>query len=164
MADGSSSKVAFRDVVIVGGGCYGTFYAGQLLRAAERGKATFRRVLVVDRDPQCRFVREIGDSATVTLVAQEWGDFFDAYLSEAGPSSPEEPGDAIVPSPLMPHLMYEWLVRQARRRWPERLVRSTPLRRLGSPSDVAAALLYLLEGGDYVTGEVLVVDGGRLVK
>ena len=46
----------------------------------------------------------------------------------------------------------------------ERLVRSTPLRRLGSPGDVVAALLYLLEGGDYVTGEVLVVDGGRLVK
>jgi pteridine reductase len=46
----------------------------------------------------------------------------------------------------------------------ERLVRSTPLRRLGSPSDVVAALLYLLEGGDYVTGEILVVDGGRLVQ
>jgi pteridine reductase len=44
----------------------------------------------------------------------------------------------------------------------DRLIRSTPLRRLGSPSDVIAALLYLLEGGDYVTGEVLVVDGGRL--
>ena len=27
-----------------------------------------------------------------------------------------------------------------------------------------AALLYLLEGGDYVTGEVLVVDGGRLLR
>jgi pteridine reductase len=46
----------------------------------------------------------------------------------------------------------------------ERLVRSTPLRRLGSPGDVVAALLYLLEGGDYVTGEILVVDGGRLVQ
>jgi pteridine reductase len=45
----------------------------------------------------------------------------------------------------------------------DRLVRSTPLRRLGSPADVVAALLYLLEGGDYVTGEILVVDGGRLV-
>jgi pteridine reductase len=45
----------------------------------------------------------------------------------------------------------------------ERLARSTPLRRLGSPSDVAAALLYLLEGGDFVTGDILVVDGGRLV-
>jgi NAD(P)-dependent dehydrogenase (short-subunit alcohol dehydrogenase family) len=46
----------------------------------------------------------------------------------------------------------------------ERLARSTPLRRLGSPADVIAALLYLLEGGDFVTGEILVVDGGRLIK
>jgi hypothetical protein len=29
---------------------------------------------------------------------------------------------------------------------------------------VIAALLYLLEGGDYVTGEVVVVDGGRLIR
>jgi pteridine reductase len=45
----------------------------------------------------------------------------------------------------------------------DRLARSTPLRRLGSPSDVVAALLFLLEGGDFVTGDILVVDGGRLV-
>lgn len=43
----------------------------------------------------------------------------------------------------------------------DRLARSTPLRRLGTPSDVVKALLYLLEGGDFVTGETLVVDGGR---
>jgi len=43
----------------------------------------------------------------------------------------------------------------------ERLARATPLRRLGAPSDVTSALLYLLEGGDFVTGEVLIVDGGR---
>jgi pteridine reductase len=46
----------------------------------------------------------------------------------------------------------------------ERLARATPLRRLGSPSDVISALLYLLEGGDFVTGEVLTVDGGRLIE
>ena len=46
----------------------------------------------------------------------------------------------------------------------ERLARATPLRRLGAPSDVISALLYLLEGGDFVTGEVLVVDGGRLIR
>jgi pteridine reductase len=45
----------------------------------------------------------------------------------------------------------------------ERLARSTPLKRLGSPSDVISALMYLLEGGDFVTGEVLAVDGGRLI-
>ena len=46
----------------------------------------------------------------------------------------------------------------------ERLARSTPLRRLGSPADVIAALLYLLQGGDFVTGQTLVADGGRLIK
>jgi NAD(P)-dependent dehydrogenase (short-subunit alcohol dehydrogenase family) len=46
----------------------------------------------------------------------------------------------------------------------ERLARSTPLRRLGSPADVIAVLLYLLEGGDFVTGQTLVADGGRLIR
>lgn len=40
---------------------------------------------------------------------------------------------------------------------------TTPLRRLGSAEDVANAVVYLLEA-DYVTGEVLVVDGGRLLR
>ena len=46
----------------------------------------------------------------------------------------------------------------------DRLARATPLRRLGTPVDSTAALLYLLEGGDFVTGTVLVVDGGRLIR
>ncbi|HJU89609.1 MAG TPA: SDR family oxidoreductase [Gemmatimonadaceae bacterium] len=45
----------------------------------------------------------------------------------------------------------------------ERLSRTTPLKRLGSPDDVVQAVLYLLEA-EYVTGEVLVVDGGRNVR
>jgi pteridine reductase len=43
------------------------------------------------------------------------------------------------------------------------LARSTPLRRLGSPDDVVRAVLYLLHA-DYVTGEILVVDGGRMLR
>ncbi len=44
-----------------------------------------------------------------------------------------------------------------------RFVQTTPLRRLGKPEDVAAAVLYLLEN-DYVTGETIVVDGGRRIR
>jgi pteridine reductase len=44
-----------------------------------------------------------------------------------------------------------------------RLKQSTPLDRLGSPEDVVDALLYLL-GADYVTGETIIVDGGRHVR
>jgi pteridine reductase len=40
---------------------------------------------------------------------------------------------------------------------------TTPMRRLGSPDDVVEALLYLLRA-DYVTGDTLLVDGGRHVR
>ena len=43
------------------------------------------------------------------------------------------------------------------------IARSTPLQRLGSPDDVVAALLYLLRA-DFVTGEITVVDGGRMLR
>ena len=44
-----------------------------------------------------------------------------------------------------------------------RLVATTPLRRLGSAEDVAQAVVYLCEA-TYVTGEVLIVDGGRHIR
>lgn len=45
----------------------------------------------------------------------------------------------------------------------EHLINTTPLRRLGSPSDVADAVLYLASSA-YVTGETIIVDGGRHVR
>ena len=42
----------------------------------------------------------------------------------------------------------------------ERIIAGTPLRRLGSPEDVAHAVLYLATA-PFVTGETLFVDGGR---
>ncbi|HEX8391712.1 MAG TPA: SDR family oxidoreductase [Longimicrobium sp.] len=45
----------------------------------------------------------------------------------------------------------------------ERLARSAPLQRNGSPRDVVRAVLYLLQA-DFVTGETLVVDGGKLLR
>jgi len=125
MADDSSASVALGDVVIVGGGCYGTFYAGQLLRARERGTAAWRRLLVVDRDPGCRVAGALDSVEGTELVVEEWGAFFDRYLTGAGRRS--GPPDAIVPSPLMPHLMYEWLLRRARARWPGRVVEPRPV-------------------------------------
>lgn len=40
---------------------------------------------------------------------------------------------------------------------------STPLDRLGSPQDVTDAVLYLIRA-EFITGHVLVVDGGRTLK
>ena len=45
----------------------------------------------------------------------------------------------------------------------EHLRRTTPLLRIGTPDDVADAVVYLLKA-DFVTGEVICVDGGRHVR
>jgi pteridine reductase len=51
--------------------------------------------------------------------------------------------------------------------WPEdagrRLAATTPMRRLGSPDDVTRAVIFLIES-DYVTGETILVDGGRHIR
>jgi pteridine reductase len=45
----------------------------------------------------------------------------------------------------------------------EHLRSTTPLARLGTPEDVAQAVVYLLEA-EYVTGETIRVDGGRHIR
>jgi len=41
------------------------------------------------------------------------------------------------------------------------LLASTPLRRLGEPMDIARAVAFLASNAPFITGEVIVVDGGR---
>lgn len=57
--------------------------------------------------------------------------------------------------------------------WPEHtsdeaaqaeILARVPLGRRGSPSDIAQAVLFLMEKAPYVTGQVLSVDGGRSVS
>lgn len=43
----------------------------------------------------------------------------------------------------------------------EALLAGTALKRMGTPEDIAGAVLYLLRDARYVTGEILRVDGGR---
>jgi len=129
--------VSLDTVVIIGGGCYGTFYAGQLERARARGAATYQRLLVVDRDPRCQVTRDLGPDPARELIVAEWGEFFDRFLGETRHGAGA--ADAIVPSPLMPHLMYEWLVREARGRWPHREIEVRPLDvAIGTPYEMLA--------------------------
>lgn len=100
---------------MVGGGCYGSYYVRQLARARAAGALSFQRIVVVDRSADCAVAQAGGDAHVVTA---EWTDFFNDYLG----SAPEDTRDAIVPSPLMPHLMYQWLLGRARTRWPDREV------------------------------------------
>ena len=70
--------------------------------------------------------------------------------------APDVRVNGIAPGPVL--LPESWTEDDA-----ARLLKTTPLQRLGSPADVAGAMLYLLHA-DYVTGETVIVDGGRHVR
>ena len=126
------------DVAIVGGGCYGTFYAGQLIRAAERGKARLPPAAGGgSRSRPAGSAREIGAGAGPRARRRRLGRVLRRLAGAR--ARRRRPADAIVPSPLMPHLMYEWLVRRARPAG--RGARSRPARStaaVGTPYDAIA--------------------------
>ena len=119
----------FGTIVVVGGGCYGSYYVRQLLRAHRAGALAWERLVVVDRDAHCRVASLPDDERplALTLEISEWLPWFARFLGDAADRGEGSEHDAIVPSPLMPHLMADWLLDRARRRWPERAVASAPL-------------------------------------
>lgn len=70
--------------------------------------------------------------------------------------APEIRVNAIAPGPIMwpDDGQFDELARQ-------RIVSHTPLRREGTPEDIARAVHFLLADAPYVTGVTLAVDGGR---
>ena len=64
--------------------------------------------------------------------------------------------NAVAPGSVL--LPEGWTQEQA-----DKLISTTPLKRLGSAEDVAQAVMYLI-CADYVTGETVIVDGGRHVR
>ena len=120
----------FGRIVVVGGGCYGGYYVRQLRRAALAGTARWEQLVVVDRDPACLVSRlPIEDRPPgLQLETSSWDEYFARFLGEASDHPASSGNDAIVPSPLMPHLMAEWILERARHRWPMRHVAVTPLR------------------------------------
>jgi hypothetical protein len=119
----------FGTIVIVGGGCYGSYYLRQMGRAQRAAALAWERLIVVDRDATCAATRA-GDEHEYpgfTLEQATWEDFFPRYLETAARAPERHASDAIVPSPLMPHLMAGWLLGRARERWPSRDVRAAAL-------------------------------------
>jgi len=119
----------FGTIVVVGGGCYGSYYVRQLARAERAGALAWTQLLVVDREPRCAVARlpSAERPGALRLVTAEWRAFFADYLDNASAEPARHAGDAIVPSPLMPHLMADWLGDRARARWPGRRVATEPL-------------------------------------
>ena len=70
--------------------------------------------------------------------------------------APDVTVNAVAPGPVL--LPDEWDTPTR-----DHIRETTPLERLGTPADVVNAVRFLLEN-DFVTGTVLVVDGGRLIR
>jgi hypothetical protein len=72
-------------------------------------------LVVVDRDERCA-VAALPPHAHppgMRLVVSDWHEYFAEFLALAAEDGARR-GDAIVPSPLMPHLIADWLLEPAR--------------------------------------------------
>lgn len=90
---------------MISGGEAGAFYVRQLLRAVAAGKLETDRIVVVDRDPACA-ARQYGDERLEFAVA-DWSEWLDRSLARLGAD------DHLVPYHWAPHLLVDWLRRQA---------------------------------------------------
>ncbi|HCU25074.1 MAG TPA: hypothetical protein DF383_08655 [Deltaproteobacteria bacterium] len=96
--------------------------------------------------PYTRYVPYCASKAALVAVSQ----------GLAKSLAPQVQVNTILPGPVM---------------WPEDLgpevkksvIRQTPLQRIGSPQDIAGAVKFLIESGDFMTGSLLHVDGGRSI-
>jgi hypothetical protein len=127
-----------RDVVVIGGAKQARS-THPVARAKARGKASYRRVVLVDRDPGCRARAELPEAADRQLITSDWDAFFDRFLSASSPAAVPDEQDYIVPSPHMPHLMFDWVLRRARARFVDRPVEVVPVPDgVGTPYDRTA--------------------------
>ena len=93
--------------ILIGGGCFGSHH----LRQLEKGRAKGRigpddRIVVVDRNPACRVIRELAEAPNphVRVLRSDWLTYYCAAID----GLPAE--DEIVPAPFAPHLAAEWLL------------------------------------------------------
>jgi len=115
-------------------------------------------------------MRQRGEGKIVNIAdiagMRPWTDFLPYSVSKgalitltqglAKALAPEVQVNAVVPGSVL--LPEEYGERER-----EAIVRATPLKRIGDPLDVAKTVLFLLEGSDFITGQVVVVDGGRSI-
>ena len=78
-------------------------------------------------------------------------------LSLARELGPEVRVNGVAPGPILwPEAGMDAAAKKA-------ILEATALKRKGSPEDIAGAVLYLVRDAEYVTGQILAVDGGRSI-
>lgn len=117
--------------------------------------------------------RNGGGSAMLmtSLVAGVGGDALTAYsatkaaIATMARSAARDLGpEGVRVNAIAPGVIYTDMVRPAPQEMLDATVARTPLRRVGTPEDVAGAAVFLAsDAASYITGHVLSVDGGLLI-
>ncbi|MGQ3030439.1 MAG: SDR family NAD(P)-dependent oxidoreductase, partial [Ferrovibrionaceae bacterium] len=81
-------------------------------------------------------------------------------LALARTLAPEIRVNAVCPGVIDTRWMRDVLGAETYAALEQRIAQTAPMGRVARPDDVADAVLWLAEGSDYVTGELLSVDGG----
>lgn len=69
--------------------------------------------------------------------------------------------NVVAPGPIETPMVTQWYTDATRKEWLDRL----PIQRFGTPGEVAAAIAFLAsDDASFITGHVLVVDGGFLIR
>lgn len=98
------------NIVIIGGGCYGSGYLRQFRKARARGKLPEAAWIVLDRDPGCRAVGEREAQDPLAFRTGEWRDLLAGLLASGELGA----GDLVVPSPFQGSLVSDWLQDEAK--------------------------------------------------
>jgi NAD(P)-dependent dehydrogenase (short-subunit alcohol dehydrogenase family) len=122
-----------------------------------------RRLGLLMRQQGAGKIINIADVAGI----KPWADFLPYSISKgmlitmtqglAKALAPEVQVNAVVPGTVL--LAEEYTEKER-----ESIVKGTPLKRIGDPTDIARTVLFFIEGSDFITGQVVVVDGGRSIQ
>lgn len=102
----NSEETAPVRFLILGGGCYGTFYARQLLRAERAGAFPVGEIVVIDHAPGCQARRELPAHPSLRFEVAAWAEYLERELSTLSPNT----RDLLVTPPFTPHLSLSWLL------------------------------------------------------
>lgn len=91
------------DLLIIGGGCSGSFHAERLLTAIDRGLLEGSRLFIVDRNSENSATRKLARNDSVSFVKSDWLSFLRDYFDKYSVGS----GARLIPAHIAPHLLFE---------------------------------------------------------
>ncbi len=91
------------DIIVIGGGCYGTFQTRRLLKAIDAGRiGADARIVIIDRNGSPPAKAEFSGDSRVVFAKSDWSSFLTSYFLEYAGND-----DQLIPAHIAPHLLFE---------------------------------------------------------